>query len=65
MKLKFKDDIEHHLLDIYRTIGIDKPENHEKIKKFVARDVKETSDPYNWHSGDVAIAFRRWMEHKK
>lgn len=61
---EFRTDVNVHLTDIYQAIGIDRPSNHEDILDFVAEDVMETADPLNWHSGDVAIAFRRWVEHQ-
>ena len=57
-----KAEIEGMLINIYMTIGIDRPENHDNILDFIVNDVQETADPENWHSGDVAIAFRRWIE---
>lgn len=62
---EFKQEVELHLLELYFAIGIDKPENHDDILNFVADDVAETADPVNWHSGDVAIAFRRFLEDKR
>lgn len=59
---EFTEQVEQHLFDIYKAIGIDRPENHEAILEFVANDVFETADPLIWHSGDVSIAFRRWLE---
>ena len=59
---EFTKQVEAHLFDIYKVIGMDKPENHEAILEFVANDVLETADPDNWHDGAVAIAFRRWIE---
>lgn len=59
---EFRTDVNVHLRHIYLSIGIDTPSNHEEILNFVADDVMETADPLNWHSGDVAIAFRRWIE---
>lgn len=56
--------IETNLLDIYNRIGIDKPSNHDEIADFVENDVKETAHPLHWHSGDVDIAFRRFLESK-
>jgi hypothetical protein len=47
---------------IYMNIGIDAPHNHEEILDFICNDVEETADPIEWHSGDVSIAFRRWIE---
>lgn len=59
---KKKDEIETMLIDMWKQIGIDIPSNHEDITQFVFEDVCETADAVNWHSGDVAIAFRRWIE---
>lgn len=59
---EFVAEVETHLYNIYKAIGIDRPENHEDILDFVVNDVIETAEPMNWHSGDVAIAFRRWIE---
>lgn len=60
-----KKTISDYLLGtIYPAIGIDKPENHDKIVKFIKNDIKETADPDEWHSGDIDIAFRRFLESK-
>jgi len=59
---QMKETVEAMLFDIYKNIGIDKPENHDEIVDFVFNDVVETADPEKWHSGDVAIGFRRFME---
>ena len=60
-----RKEVEIQLLgEIYSAIGIDKPENHEDIVDFIVEDVKETADPKDWHSGDVDIAFRRFLESK-
>ena len=60
-----KYNIEGMLIILYRNIGIDRPENHNEILDFITNDVMETADPIYWHSGDVAIGFRRWMESKQ
>jgi hypothetical protein len=59
-----KLEIERDLLAIYRNIGIDVPSNHDEILKYVIDDVEETADKNDWHNGDVAIAFRRFLETK-
>ena len=59
---KKKDEIESLLIDIFDRINIDVPSNIEDITQFVFEDVCDTADPVNWHSGDVAIGFRRWIE---
>jgi len=60
-----RKEVEIQLLgDIYPAIGIDRPENHDDIVEFIVDDVKETADPEEWHSGDVSIAFRRFLESK-
>jgi len=62
--LTMREEIEYLLSDIYHRIGIDKPDNHYKIIDFIEGDIKETADPNKWHSGDVDIAFRRFIESK-
>lgn len=42
--------------------GCDRPDNYSEIVNYIVQDVKETADPENWHSGDVGIAFRRFLE---
>ena len=60
-----RDEIESMVIDIFPKIGCDLPDNWEDIVQFVYEDVLETADKNNWHSGDVAIAFRRWIESKR
>jgi len=55
-------DIEPILLNIFNRIGIDTPSNYRDILEFITNDVSETSNLLKWHSGDVEIAFRRWIE---
>lgn len=57
-----KEEITSMLIDIFDRINIDTPNNFNEILEFVYNDVCETADPVNWHDGDVAIAFRRWIE---
>jgi hypothetical protein len=57
-----KNSIGNMLLSIFSTIGIDKPNNFDDILEFCYDDVEYSADEINWHSGDVAIAFRRWIE---
>ena len=57
-----KKEITSLLIDLFDRIGIDTPSNFDDILEFVYNDVDETADPTEWHSGDVAIAFRRWIE---
>lgn len=63
-KVDMYDFINEYLIQKWLAIGIDMPENHNDICQFVMEDVKETADPENWHSGDVDIAFRRFLEGK-
>lgn len=60
-----KDEIEKMLITMWATLGMDIPSNYEDIVQDCYEDVCETADPVNWHSGDVAIAFRRWIESKE
>ena len=59
-----KQEITSMLIDIFDRIDIDTPDNFDEILNFVYEDVCETADKENWHDGDVAIAFRRWIESK-
>lgn len=57
-----RDDVERMVIDIFTRIGCDVPDNLEVIVQFIYEDILETADKNNWHSGDVAIGFRRWVE---
>jgi len=57
-----KEKIKFMLIDLFISIGIDIPSNFEIILQYCYDDVCETADPDKWHDGDVAIAFRRWIE---
>lgn len=59
-----KDEIERILINMWASIGMDIPENYENIVQDCYEDVCTCADPENWHDGDVAIAFRRWIEHQ-
>ena len=52
------------LIDIFDRINIDVPSNFDEILEFVVDDVEASADKENWHDGDVAIAFRRYIESK-
>jgi len=57
-----KDEIEKIFITLITLIGMDIPNNYEDIVQHIYEDVCETADEENWHSGDVAIGFRRWIE---
>ena len=59
-----KDCIESILIDMWASIGMDIPDNYEDIVQDCYEDVCETADPIDWSNGDVAIAFRRWIENQ-
>lgn len=59
---EMRDEVERMVIDIFTRIGCDIPDNWEDIVQFIYEDVLETADKNNWHSGDVAIGFRRWIE---
>jgi len=59
-----KDEIERILISMWASIAMDIPENYEDIVQDCYEDVCETADPENWSDGDVAIAFRRWIENQ-
>jgi hypothetical protein len=62
---KTKDEIEFTLIEKWKQFGMDVPKNYEDIVQFCYEDILETADKNNWHDGDVAIAFRRWIESKE
>ena len=57
-----KKEITGMLIDIFDRINIDTPHNFKEINEFVYNYVCETAHKTEWHDGDVAIAFRRWVE---
>ena len=57
-----KDEIEKRFINLITKIGMDIPSNFEDIVQFIYEDVCETADEENWHDGDIAIGFRRWIE---
>ena len=59
-----REEITSMLIDIFDKINIDTTINFDDILEFVVEDVEETADKKNWHDGDVAIAFRRWIENQ-
>lgn len=59
-----RKEITSILIDIFDKINIDNPNNFDEILEFVVEDVDASADKDNWHDGDVAIAFRRWIENQ-
>ena len=59
-----KDEIEKRFINLITKIDMDIPSNFEDIVQYIYEDVCETADPENWSDGDIAIAFRRWIESK-
>jgi len=57
-----RQEIVSMVIDIFDRVNIDMPSNFDEIAEFIYDDVNETADPTDWHNGDVAIAFRRWIE---
>lgn len=58
-------EVIYRLLLMFVKIGIDRPESFDDIVDFIVDDIKETADPKDWHSGDIGIAFRRYLERQK
>lgn len=57
-----QDEIKTMLIDTFDRIGCQTPSNFDEILEFCVEDVSVSADPVNWGDGDVAIAFRRWIE---
>mgnify|MGYP000923230932 CR=1 FL=1 len=65
MDNKSKIFIEKHLWELWLKLNLDKPSNWNVIVEFVINDVETASSYLNdgeFHSGDVEIAFRRFVE---
>ncbi len=60
--IKMTKSVYDMLCNMFKSIGIDMPNNIDMITEFCVEDVKATADPIEWHEGDVQIAFRRWIE---
>lgn len=60
---KYKE-IVGFVIDIFDRIGIDTPSNFQEIAEYIYWDVYYTADWDNWHDGDVAFGFRRWIENR-
>ena len=61
-KIEKKKAIEIDLRFLFHRLGIDNPHNFDEILDHVFDDIDQCADMENWHSGDVDIAFRRWIE---
>lgn len=57
-----KEEAERLLTDAFIFIGCDRPCNMKQIIDFMADDVDECADEEDWGGGDIAIAFRRFLE---
>ena len=65
MDKKSKTFIEEHLWEMWLKLNLDKPSNWDEIVEFVIEDVESASGYLingDFHSGDVEIAFRRFVE---
>jgi hypothetical protein len=59
-----KNEIEKCFINLIKKIEMDIPSNFDDIVQYIFEDVCETADLENWSDGDIAIAFRRWIESK-
>lgn len=57
-----REEVEIYLIDLWMIIGIDRPANHDEILEFICDDVQSAADPIEYHTGDMGIAFRRFLE---
>ncbi len=57
-----REEVEYYLINLWMLIGIDRPANHDEILEFIHDDVEDAADPIDYHSGDMNIAFRRFLE---
>ena len=59
-----KQEVTELLINIFNRINIDIPSNFDEILEFVYEDVCVSAHETDWTDGDVAIAFRRFIESK-
>lgn len=57
-------EVATYLGELFVKIGIDKPSNYDDIHDFIVNDVRCSADPADFHTGDMAISFRRLLETK-
>jgi len=57
-----KKAITESVIDMFDRINIQKPNNFDEINEFIYEDVCKTASNKNWNEGDIAYAFRRWIE---
>lgn len=57
-------DVDIILRELLTSI-MDLPDNYSNILDYVFLDIIEAADSKKWHSGHVAIAFRRYIESSK
>ena len=60
-----EDTMEHivevHLLAMFSSIQMDKPDNFDEMVGYICRDITECADE-NFSYGDVVIGFRRFIQ---
>jgi len=57
-----RKEVDYYLTNLWMDLGIDRPANHDEIVEFMREDVEAAADPIDYHSGDISIAFRRYLE---
>lgn len=60
--MQLTTQVSDELMKLYKTIGIDKPTNHEDIIQFVSEDVEASTNCGDHTTEDIRIAFRRLIE---
>jgi len=61
-KRSVEKEVVDWLGELHRYIGIDRPANFDYIVNFMVDDIECAADEIAWHSGDIAIAYRRMIE---
>jgi hypothetical protein len=61
-KRSVEKEVVDWLRELHGHIGIDRPSNFDYIVEFMVDDIKCAADEIDWHSGDIAIAYRRLIE---
>lgn len=57
-----KKQVESFIALMCVSVSIDTPRNFDKIVEYICDDVKDSTSMSEWNDGDIAIAFRRYLE---
>ena len=59
---RLRKEVVTHLFIMLTKLGIDKPSTFDDIVDFIVGDIQDSADTIGWHTGDIEIGFRRYLE---